>query len=135
MKKIIDSIGIYFPWFSQICRFGTVGLTAASIHFSIVVTLVQANMFVPLVANVFGFLVSFQISYWGHRLWTFHDAVVLHRVAFLRLLCVQVISLAANESLFYIFLSLHLPYPIALLIVLTIIPIFTFLSSKLWVFR
>lgn len=125
----------YIPLFSQIFRFGIVGLTAAAIHFSIVVWFVQVWLFAPLVANIFGFTISFQVSYWGHRLWTFRDSIASHRVAVLKMLIVQLTNFVANEILFYIFLQCHLPYPIALLIVLMILPIFTFISSKLWVFK
>lgn len=128
-------MNLYFPLFFQIFRFGVVGIAAAFIHFSTVVMLVQNWAFAPLVANIAGFAVSFQMSYWGHRLWTFNDAVSLHRVAFPKLLAVQLLNFAANEMLFYIFLSLNLPYPMALMIVLTVLPVFTFISSKMWVFR
>jgi putative flippase GtrA len=125
----------YLPLFYQLFRFGIVGLAASAVHFGIVVLLVQNWTMQPLVANIFGFAGGLQISYWGHRMWTFNDTSTLHRVALPRLLVVQIISLLANETLFYIFLSLNLPYPVALLVVLTTLPIFTFVSSKLWVFR
>ncbi|TAK73602.1 MAG: GtrA family protein [Gammaproteobacteria bacterium] len=118
----------------QLFRFGIVGATAAVLHMSVVVLLVQTQGLAPLVANIAGFIVAFQLSYWGHRLWTFSDTHVLHRTALPRLLIVQLINFAANEALFYFFLMLHLPYLIALLLVLMILPIFTFFSSKKWVF-
>lgn len=121
--------------FLQFCRFGIVGLTAAVIHYSIVVELVQKMSLPPLIANVFAFLIAFQMSYWGHRLWTFNDSVSLHRDAFPKLLLVQSVNFTINESLFYLFMVWGLPYNIALLIILSILPILTFASSKLWVFR
>lgn len=121
--------------FWQIFRFGVVGVIAAAVHFNIVVFLVQNFLLDPLVANALAFLISFQMSYWGHRLWTFGGTLTLHRVALPKLLFVQLVNFAANETLFYIFLACNIPYPIALIIVLTILPIFTFLSSKLWIFR
>lgn len=124
----------YIPLLLQIARFGVVGLTAAAIHFFTVVGIVQWFAVKPLLANVVGFIVSFQMSYWGHRKWTFGDTVTLHRVAFSRLLVVQMVNFTANESLFFLFLTLHLPYQVALLIVLTVLPVFTFLGSKFWVF-
>lgn len=119
----------------QIAKFLTVGSVAAIIHFTVVVLLVQFYHLAPLVANVGGFLVSFQFSYWGHRAWTFAATEVLHREAYPRLVLVQCINFGLNESLYYIFLSLHLPYQLALLIVLSILPFFTFISSKFWVFE
>lgn len=128
-------IARYFPLFLQLVRFGIVGVTAASINFSVVVFLVQNFSYAPLVANVFGFLVSFQMSYWGHRLWTFNGTAVLHREAFPKLVLVQVGNFCGSECLYYLFLSYGIPYQIGLLCVLCIMPIFTFLTSKLWVFR
>ncbi len=123
------------PLFLQICRFGLVGLTAAAIHFSMVVLLVQTFSLPPLIANIGGFMVAFNCSYWGHRLWTFQDTLSMHSVALPKLLIVQLVNFAANESLFFIFLWWNLPYTIALLLVLMVLPIFTFIASKWWVFR
>ncbi len=134
-NNLIDRIANYFPLIAQVCRFGIVGLTAATVHFSIVVYLVQAHSFVPLIANVFAFGISFQLSYFGHRMWTFSETIVTHKVAASKLLFVQIVNFGLNELLFFIFLSFHLPYTIALLIVLAVLPIFTFFISKVWVFR
>lgn len=120
---------------AQLFRFGIVGTIAALIHFSCVILLVQLFKFPPLLANVFGFISGFQVSYWGHRTWTFKANDTLHRIAIPKLLLVQTINLSLNELLFYILLSLNLPYAIALFIVLATFPIFTFLLSKLWVFK
>lgn len=135
MNRIRILVNPYMPLLQQIARFGIVGLTAATIHFTTVVLLVQTQHYPPLWANVFGFLIAVQMSYWGHRRWTFSDTATLHRVAFPKLIAVQLVNFAANETLFYIFLQFKLPYTVALLIVLTTLPIFTFVSSKLWVFR
>ena len=120
---------------AQLFRFGLVGVTAAAIHFSIVVSLVQTFAYAPLVANVFAFLVSFQVGYFGHRRFTFNGTTALHSVAFPKLLTLQIFNFVANESLFYFLLSLHLPYQLALLIVLATLPLFTFVVSKFWVFN
>jgi putative flippase GtrA len=120
---------------AQLFRFGMVGLSAAAIHFCTVVLLVQNDIYPPLIANVIAFIISFQMSYWGHRLWTFNDTITAHREAYSKLIIVQLLNLAASEGLFYFFLTLQLPYPVALLIVLTILPLFTFTVSKFWIFR
>jgi putative flippase GtrA len=105
------------------------------IHFSIVVTLVQHYAYEPLIANIFAFIISFQAGYFGHRHFTFTGTTTLHAVAFPKLLTLQIFNFIANESLFYFFLSLHLPYQLALLLVLSILPLFTFTVSKLWIFK
>ncbi len=118
----------------ELFRFGCVGVVAASVHFSIVMIAVSVGNMLPLVANVFAFAIAFQVSYWGHRLFTF-KADTAHGEAFPKLMLVQLINLALNESLFYIFLSFDLPYPLALFITLSILPLFTFFSARFWVFK
>lgn len=122
--------------FRQLIRFGMVGASAATVHFSIVISLVEVGLMQPLIANVVGFLVAFQVSYWGHRYWTFHETSALHRIALPKLLLVASSGFAANESLFYIFtVVFNLPYPLALFLILSILPAINFTLSKLWVFR
>jgi putative flippase GtrA len=122
--------------FLQVMRFCTIGTLAASVNFGIVLALVESNLLSPLTANIIAFFFAFQISYFGHRLWTFNQTQTQHQIAAPRLLLVAGTAFIANEGLFYLLLSnFHLPYPIALLLVLTILPVATFTASKFWVFR
>lgn len=120
----------------QLIRFGIVGVCAASTHFLSLVFFVEMGKLKPLVANIIAFMIAFQVSYWGHRRWTFRGTTTTHRVALQRLFIVCGSGFIANEGLYYIFLEiLHLPYQLALVIVLAILPIVNFILGKLWVFR
>ena len=119
----------------QVCRFGIVGVTAASVHYFIVIFLVQNYAFNPLIANIFGFICAFQLSYWGHQQWTFADSAVIHREAMMKMLCLQLINFIINETLFSIFLVVGIPYQLALVIVLAVLPLATFIISRQWVFK
>lgn len=133
---LIEKIEKFFPLIRQLTRYGIVGLCAAGVHLSVVVFLVEVGQIKPLIANIFAFFVSFQVSYWGHRQWTFSGTTNSHRTALTRLLFVSSIALVANESLFYTFyVTCSLPYPLAVFLVLTILPPATFVIGKLWVFR
>lgn len=122
--------------FLQLMRFGIVGVTAAVVHFSSVIFFVQIALLKPLVANIVAFPIAFQVSYWGHRQWTFNGTTALHSLAIPRLLLTSITGLIVNESLFYVFLVIcNLPYPLALFIVLSTLPILTFIVNKFWVFR
>jgi putative flippase GtrA len=122
--------------FKQIMCFGIIGTTAAFVNFSLVVLLVEIGSMQPLYANMIAFIFAFQVSYFGHRYWTFQDTTTNHSAAVPRLLIVAGSNFFANMSLFYFFLnSLHLPYTLALLLVMTILPIITFTFGKFWVFR
>lgn len=122
--------------FGQLTRFCIVGLLAAAVHFSIVVLLVEVGALKPLIANIFAFLIAFQVSYWGHRRWTFHTTTSLHGEALPKLFLVNGLGFIANEGLFYIFMTMFgLSYPLALFLVLAILPVATFALGKFWVFR
>ncbi|MCW5590408.1 MAG: GtrA family protein [Legionellales bacterium] len=119
----------------QIIQFGIVGSLAALIHLSVVILLVSTFAIPPLFANLFAFIIAFNVSYFGHRWWTFNTAEhSLHQSLF-KFFVVAALSFILNETLFYIFLyDFHLFYALALLLVLIIVPPLTFLLSKFWAF-
>lgn len=121
---------------SQLIRFGIVGICAAIINMLVVVWLVQKFNVQPLLANIFAFLIAFNISYNGHYYWSFANAKRKYRFFVSRFLVVAIISFVLNEGLFYIFLHLFSWYYVwALLLTLLIVPIFSFVCSKFWAFK
>lgn len=118
----------------ELIRFGMVGIIASLTHFSIVVLLVQYHILSPLTANIAAFLTAFQVSYWGHREWTFRS-VCRHRVAFPRLFGIQIVLLIVSEGLFYLLLKIPIPYQMALFFVIITMPALSFFSSQRWVFK
>lgn len=120
----------------QVFRFGGVGLSALILHWCTVLILVSFWEQRPLVANAFAFLLAFQLSYWGHRHWTFQGSSLSHKKSLFRFLLVAIFGFILNQTLFSALLSFsNLPYPIALLIVLIIVSFSTFIFSKFWAFR
>ena len=124
----------------RIARFGIVGLTAAAVHYWVVIALVEVVLIAPLQANVGGFFVAFWISYFGHRHWTFSDAVATHNEgehsSFLRFLLVALLGFCMNELLFYLLLRYAgWPYYFALAVVVFTVAVMTYVLSRLWAFR
>ncbi|MBX9297679.1 GtrA family protein [Chromobacterium piscinae] len=119
----------------QLFWFGVVGVSAMLLHFALV-TLVLVPMGVPpLVANVLGFLGAFQLSYWGHRRFTFEAGHVPHRQALPRFFGVSCLSFCVNEAMYFALLRLTpLDYRVSLAIVLFAVAALTFLLGKLWAF-
>ncbi|MEN6079976.1 GtrA family protein [Chromobacterium piscinae] len=119
----------------QLFWFGVVGVSAMLLHFALV-TLVLVPMGVPpLVANVLGFLGAFQLSYWGHRRFTFEAGHVPHRQALPRFFGVSCLSFCVNETMYFALLRLTpLDYRVSLAIVLFAVAALTFLLGKLWAF-
>jgi putative flippase GtrA len=122
--------------FKRILRFAMVGLSAAAIHYVSVVILVEALATPPLQANVAGFLISFWMSYFGHRFWTFGDQASINKRSFFRFFATALLGFGMNELLFYLMLShTAIPYTIALAIAVFTVAISTYFLSRLWAFR
>lgn len=124
----------------RIARFGIVGLTAAAVHYWVVIALVELLHIDPLQANVGGFFVAFWVSYFGHRHWTFSDTVATHtdgkHSSFLRFLLVALLGFCMNELLFYLLLRYAgWPYYFALAVVVFTVAVMTYVLSRLWAFR
>lgn len=117
---------------AQLARFGVVGIAAMCVHWLVVRLLVPAGI-APLIANVIGFGVAFNVSYFGHRNWTFASNRA-HRTTLWRFLTVALISFALNEVMYSMLLQ-FMDYDLALAIVLVAVSALTFILSKLWAFR
>ena len=119
---------------AQVSRFALVGVTALMVHWLVVRLLVPLGL-APLVANVFGFLVAFNVSYFGHRKLTFKAEQLNHSRTLPKFATVALGSFAINESL-YALLLLFTPlrYDIALFIVLGVVAVLTYLFSRFWAF-
>jgi putative flippase GtrA len=117
----------------QLMRFGIVGLSAMTVHLAVISLLVPLGI-TPLLANAPAFIVAFQVSYFGHRHWTFWDQAN-DSSSYLKLLVVSLSSFAANEGLYAILLHMGFGYRAGLAVVLVLVSAITFLASRLWVFR
>jgi len=113
-----------------------VGCCAAAVHFCIVLLLVQYFHWSPLLANLLAFVIAFQVSYLGHRFWTFPDTALTHQQSLPRFFLVASGSFLINEAMYYFLLNYTpLPYWLSLGIVLVLVAVITFISSRLWAFR
>ena len=113
-----------------------VGLTALVTHWLMLVFAVSAFGVWPLAANVIGFAVAFNVSYFGHRNLTFAGASERsHRRTLPRFLSIALAAFAVNELLYWGLLSFTaLRYDIAHLLVLGTVAVGTYLFSKFWAF-
>lgn len=121
--------------FWQLFRFGITGTTAALVNFFSVVLIVEYAHLQPLVANIFAFLLAFNVSYFGHRFWTFgHKS---HgRESLPKFFTISITCFFLNEGLFALLLAkTQLHYTWALIITILIVAILSFVLSKLWAFK
>lgn len=118
----------------QLIKFGVVGVTAMAVHFIVVIVLVTFNCH-PLLANLAGFLIAFQVSYAGHSLWTFEITERDHKKHKTRFFTVAALGFLINElSYFFLLKLLSLDYRIALALVLCLVSALTFILSRFWAF-
>ena len=87
----------------------------------------------PLVANVAGFGIAFQVTYFGHRRWTFR--AIRRDGDYRRMLVVSLAAFALNELMYAVLLrTTQLDYRFALALVLVAVAGLTFVGSRVWVF-
>lgn len=116
--------------------FGAVGVAAAVVHLSVVWALVSQWSIPALLANPVGFFVAFWVSFFGHRHGSFKaDEPHPIRRALPRFALVAVTGFFGNELLYAALLAwTPLPYTVALFIVIAIVAVATYLSSRFWAF-
>ena len=116
----------------ELLRFGCVGIAAMLTHFIVVLLLVPAGLS-PLIANIAAFAIAFQVSFYGHRNWTFGTPSQPRQYA--NMLAVSLAAFAINEGLYaWLLKQGSLDYRIALALVLTAVAAVTFLGAKFWAF-
>lgn len=118
----------------QFVRFNLVGVISTIAHVSVALAIEALGLAPAILANLFGFFAAFLISYFGHSKFTFH-ARLEHKTHLPKFLTIALIGLAVSS-----FITLNAHYRMGYSFVLTmaivgiVVPIFTFLSLKLWVF-
>ena len=116
-------------------RFIVVGAAAAALHAAVVTALVSAGVAVPLVANIFGFLCAFGLSYTGQRCWTFSAAHVPHRKAAFKYFAVAGFGFALNETVYAACLGSGVDYRIGVIVAIISAAASTYLLSRFWAFK
>ncbi len=120
----------------ELAIFFIVGMAALLVHLFVVWLLVQLGHWHPLEANILGFLVAVNVSYFGHSLFTFKRHSTLSLRSFIKFFSIASVTFLTNQIVYYYGLkwfgdALYLPI---LTVVLILVGALTYLLSKLWVF-
>jgi putative flippase GtrA len=122
------------PGFRQGATFVLVGGAATSTH--VVTALLAQHLLAvsPTTANLMGYSTAVLVSYLGNAGLTF-GRQLLHGPQFLRFIVVSLAGLALSQSLTLLCVNLlHLPFAIALIPIVTLVPICSFVLSKVYAF-
>ncbi len=118
----------------EVVAFGAVGGAAFLVHFAVVAVTVPLGV-VPLLANVFGFLAAFAVSFVGHARWSFPAEGRPVAAALKRFAAVAVSGFVLNEIAYAGLLRVtSLDYRVALFIVLCAVAGLTWLAGRYWAF-
>lgn len=112
-----------------------VGASAAAVHESVMIMVVECFGVNPSAANLLGFFVAFFCSYLGHKKLTFKSSASINR-SILKFFSVAALSFLCHYVIFYFLVYvLGTPYYVALPVALLIVAVLTFYISKRWVFK
>ncbi len=127
-----------FPhlFIQQLIRFGIIGFGVLGAHVLLVMYFVKQWGIHPLNANILGFFISAQLSYWGHYKWTFKPENISHKSASARFLMITCGTFVLSEIMYAIVLQMtNLSYDVALFIISLLVAASRFFLAKFWVFQ
>lgn len=116
--------------------FAGIGGTAAVVHLLVVLNLVHFFNIEPLIANLFAFLLAFNISFLGHKHLTFSKLKNEKQLSLPHFFIVAASAGMLNEFIYYMFLQYsNIHYMVALVFVIGLVSMYTFVLSKFWACR
>jgi len=119
----------------QFLSFLGVGSLATSIHYAVLIALVELFLFSPVVASVVGALAGAIVGYYLNRNFTF-KAYVSHKVAMPKFMTVALMAVAGNFALMSLFVeTLSIPYLFGQIITTVLLVVVTFGLNKAWSFK
>ncbi len=119
----------------SVFRFGVVGVAATVLHVSIGLALHVIWNVPPFWANLIAFCMSFSVSYAGNHRWTFKSTAT-HGSSAPRFAIATALGLVLNQGIVYVVTTLlQGPYPVALALIVTLVPPISYLLGRFWVFR
>jgi putative flippase GtrA len=116
-------------------RFTLVGIVATIVHISIAWLLIANAELYPLTANFLAFLCAFMLSFSGHYYWTFRSRANRAQ-ALRRFFVISGTAFLVNNIVLTGLLRTDVIAPVlATICAAFLIPVFTYVLSRLWVFR
>jgi putative flippase GtrA len=120
---------------ARLFKFAVAGGAATLTHVVVFVILVEAFDVAAVFAAIPAFLIALFVSYYGNRTWTFQSKGS-HSVELPKYTVAALNGLLLNIAITYVVVNLiGAPYVIALLLVVSVVPLVTFFISRKWVFE
>lgn len=118
----------------EIVVFGAVGIFATLTHYFFAVFIVESFGWDVMLANVFAYCMAVGVSFFGHSLLTFKAA--MSRSRFFKFIIVSLSALAVSQSLLWVLTAAAVfGHRINMLAVVFIVPAYSYVFNKFWVYR
>jgi putative flippase GtrA len=118
----------------KIITFGFVGVAASVLHFVVAVAAMRVFGAPILLANLFGFVIAFSLSYVGHYKWTFQSSAN-HKVSAPKFAVTAVMGyLVNNVTLIILISATDVELSLFILIAIGVSAATVYLFSNRWVF-
>ena len=128
------TLALQGPAIRQGLTFILVGGAATATHAGAALLAQHFMGVTPMIANLIGYSSAVLVSYVGNALLTFGRRL-MHGPQFMRFMVVSLAGLAISQSLTLLCVNvLRLPYAIALVPIVILVPIFSFVLSKVYAF-
>lgn len=118
---------------NQAARFGAVGLLATVVHIAVAILLVDFARVPVFWANIGAFAVAVLVSYFGNHHWTF-ACTGAHARYLPRFISVAALGLAVGQIIVWAITASGGHYRVAVVTVALMVPAFSFVASRLFVF-
>lgn len=118
----------------RILKFGSVGVAATLVHYSVATGLAELGEINMVPANILGWFVGLVVSWYGHRHFTFSKAEFGHASP-LMFAAISVFAIGVSSCVAWVMHQLAAPAYIGLLFAIGIIPAITFIGHRFIVFR
>lgn len=118
----------------EIVVFGVVGVLATLTHYFSAIFAVELLGWNVMVANMFAYCVAVGVSFFGHSLLTFR--VAMSRSRFVKFVLVSLSALAVSQGLLWGLTEIALfRHRINMLAVVCVVPAYSYVFNKFWVYR
>lgn len=119
---------------ARLMRFGITGMAAAAVYAAVIFAVVKSALMQPVTASIVGFLCAACVSYLGHLHFSFR-VEPNHRVFLWRFLVITTATFAMTVLFTYIItVLLGRSYQIAIVVVVVLNPVLSYLCNRFWVF-
>jgi putative flippase GtrA len=119
----------------RLFRFGLTGVVATTVYATVSLLAIEAFGAAPVAGSILGYAAATGVSFYGHSLFSFQVRLD-HGTALRRFLLLAVASFVLSTGLMWLIAdNMGLSHRIAVAVIVIVIPINNYISSRFWVFR